>query len=89
MIFIPTMIGSAIAFAAIAVVSTSAAAQGTTSQRSHCMGDALRFCRSVVPNVAKIEACLRENEKLLTPECRAEFHPQTQRTKLESDHFKQ
>ncbi len=88
MIFIPTMIGSAIAFATVAVVPTSAAAQGTASQRSDCMGDALHFCMAVVPNVAKIEACLRQNEMLLTPACRAEFHPKTQRTKLRSGHFK-
>jgi hypothetical protein len=69
------------------VVSAPVLAQGTAEERSACMGDAFRFCLSDIPNVAEIEACLIKNESQLTPACRAEFAPGTQRTKLRREHF--
>ena len=47
---------------AVFIVSpfASAQAQGTPQERSACIGDAFRFCSTDIPNVAKIEAWLRE-----------------------------
>jgi len=64
-----------------------ALAQGTAEQRSDCIGDAFKFCSDDIPDVPKIEACLKAHEHELTPACRAEFEP-TGRTKLQSKHFK-
>jgi len=64
-----------------------ASAQGTSQERSDCMGDALRFCSSDIPNVDEIESCLSENVARLSPACRREFAP-TQTTKLREDHFR-
>jgi hypothetical protein len=55
--------------------SMPAAAQGTAEERNACMGDAFRFCSAVIPDVVRIEACLRSNIDKLTPACRAEFQP--------------
>ncbi len=71
-----------LAFAA----ATSASAQGTSQERSDCMGDALRFCSSDIPFVEEIESCLSQNVARLSPACRREFGP-TQSTKLREDHF--
>lgn len=62
-------------------------AQGTAEERSACMGDAFKYCGSDIPNVSKIEACLKANIGKLKPACRAEFEP-AGRTKLHSSHFK-
>jgi hypothetical protein len=36
-----------------------------------CMPDAVRLCRSFIPNVAKITACMTEKWAQVSPECRA------------------
>ena len=71
-----------LAFAA----ATPAHAQGTSQERSDCMGDAMRFCSSDIPFVEEIESCLQQNMARLSPACRREFAP-TQSTKLREDHF--
>ncbi len=71
-----------LAFAA----ATPASAQGTTQERSDCMGDAMRFCSSDIPFVDEIESCLQQNIARLSPACRREFAP-TQSTKLREEHF--
>lgn len=70
----------------LAFAAPPALAQGTTQERSDCMGDALRFCSSDIPFVEEIESCLSENLARLSPACRREFGP-TQSTKLREDHF--
>ncbi|EKS33232.1 hypothetical protein [Afipia clevelandensis] len=85
-----TMKFSSIAITAcLAFIALPAAAfaQGTSDQRSACMGDAFRFCGADIPNVAKIEACLGQNRANLTPACAAEFQP-AQKTLLKPDHFR-
>ena len=62
-------------------------AQGTSEERSSCMGDAFKFCSSDIPHVSKIEACLKANKSKLSPACRAEFEP-AGKTKIHSSHFK-
>lgn len=71
----------------LAFAATPAWAQGTTQERSDCMGDALRFCSSDIPFVDEIESCLSENVARLSPPCRREFGP-TQSTKLREEHFR-
>jgi hypothetical protein len=66
---------------------SSASAQGTSQQRSACMGDAFRFCSAYIPNVSAIETCLKQNVNSLDPACRAEFQPNG-RTKLRARHFR-
>jgi hypothetical protein len=62
-------------------------AQGTSEERSSCMGDAFKFCSSDIPHVSKIEACLKTNMSKLSSGCRAEFEP-AGKTKIHSSHFK-
>lgn len=67
--------------------SSAVFAQGTSEQRSACMGDAFRFCGADIPNVSKIEACLSQNRAGITPACAAEFQP-AQKTLLKPEHFR-
>jgi hypothetical protein len=71
----------------IPAVPALAQAQGTAEERSACMSDAFRFCRANIPNVAAIEACLKQNVSSLSPACQAEFAPAGS-TKLQSTHFR-
>jgi hypothetical protein len=75
------------ALVASMLVSVATRAQGTSQERSACMGDAFRFCSADIPNVTKIEACLSQNRNSLTPACAAEFQP-SQSTKLKPEHFR-
>jgi len=79
-------IRSAVGLAMLGLAAAPALAQGTAEERSACMGDALEFCFSDVPDVAKIEACLERHMDKLTPACRAEFEPH-RKTKLRPEHF--
>jgi len=69
------------------VLAAPLSAQGTSEERSSCMGDAFKFCSSDIPHVSKIEACLKANKSKLSPACRAEFEP-AGKTKIHSSHFK-
>ena len=57
------------------LVPTAASAEikPTAEQRAACMGDALMFCSSVVPNMERIASCLAAKKSQLTPRCRAQF----------------
>lgn len=70
----------------LALAASPAWAQGTAQERSDCMGDALRFCSSDIPDVDEIEACLQQNMARLSPACRREFAPASS-TKLKPEHF--
>ena len=72
---------------ALTPLPAAAWAQGTSNERSACMGDAFKFCGAQIPDVAKIEACLNQNRANLTPACAAEFQP-IQRTILKPEHFR-
>jgi hypothetical protein len=69
-------------------ISAPAGAQGTASERSACMGDALSFCGAFVPDVDRITACLKQNVSRLSPACRAEFE-QPGQSKMRTGHFRQ
>ncbi len=60
------------AILATLVASSSASfAQGTSEQRSACMGDAFRYCSAEIPSVPRITACMKTNFSKLTPACKA------------------
>lgn len=80
----PAAAGLAIFLSFLAV---SALAQGTSQERSDCIGDAFRYCASDIPNVALIEACLMKNEDRLSLPCRSEFSS-IKKTKLRREHFR-
>lgn len=78
---IPLIHRSAIALAAVLLMTAPAVAQGTAEQRSACMGDAFEFCGSAIPDATKVEACLRANLKKISPACQAQFRPSSARAK--------
>jgi hypothetical protein len=80
-------VAGCIAFATLVLLSATAFAQGTSEQRSACIGDAFRFCGADIPVVNKIEACLSQNRSALSPACAAEFQP-AGRTMLRPEHFR-
>jgi hypothetical protein len=78
---------TALATAFFTMGSSAVLAQGTAEERSDCMGNAFEFCSAVIPDVAKIEACLKGNMSQLSPECRAEFAANG-RTRLRPEQFR-
>ena len=65
---------SFVAAAFVAVIASDAsAANGTAEQRWACEHDALTFCSREIPNVDRITACMVNNLKKLSPQCRAQF----------------
>ncbi|MDB5575679.1 MAG: hypothetical protein JWR80_855 [Bradyrhizobium sp.] len=57
--------------AALLFVSQTAFAQELTAeQRSACMGDYEKFCKSVVPGGGRIIACLAKESDKITPACK-------------------
>jgi len=56
---------------ALATISTSSFALGTAEQRAACTPDAFRLCRSEIPNVQRVIACLRQNKQNLSKPCQA------------------
>jgi hypothetical protein len=57
----------------LAPTAASAEIKPTAEQRAACMGDALTFCSSMVPNMDRIASCLAAKKSQLTPRCRAQF----------------
>ena len=56
---------------ALATISTSSFALGTAEQRAACTPDAFRLCKSEIPNVERVIACLRQNRPSLSKPCQA------------------
>lgn len=77
----------ALVLAALVLAGTPVSAQGTAQERSACEGDAFKFCFSDIPDVSKIEACMKQHMSELTPACRAEFQPKG-KSKLRAEHFR-
>ena len=47
-----------------------ASAQGDNAARQACAPDAMRLCGDVIPDVAKIAACMQQKKALLSDPCR-------------------
>jgi hypothetical protein len=54
-------------------ISSASADNGTTEQRMACEHDAFAFCRSEIPDVDRITACMVKNLNKLSSPCRAQF----------------
>jgi hypothetical protein len=48
----------------------SAAAQGSDAARQACTPDALKLCSDVIPDVAKVTACMKAKRAQLSEACR-------------------
>lgn len=80
---------AATVLAGLALLSAPALAQGTSEERSACMGDAFKFCTSDIPNVSEIESCLIKNMSKLSKGCQEEFHKAPEgKTTMKAEHFK-
>ena len=55
----------------LALGAGGAMAQGTDAERQFCTPDAMRLCGDVIPDVAKVTACMKAKSSQLSPECRA------------------
>jgi hypothetical protein len=80
------IVAGLLAFAAV-IDAMPASAQGTSAQRTACMGDALRYCSADIPDVSKIEACLLQNRDRLRPACQAQFDS-VGTSRLQPEHFR-
>jgi hypothetical protein len=49
--------------------------QGTAAEQEACTPDVLRLCGNFIPNVDPIVACLRANERQLSPDCHQVMFP--------------
>jgi hypothetical protein len=65
------LIGTAVLATVLTISTAGFAQQGTSEQRSACMGDAFKFCAAEIPNVPKITACMKANLPKLSPACKA------------------
>jgi hypothetical protein len=48
----------------------AASAQGSDAARQACTPDAMRLCSDVIPDVAKVTACMKAKSAQLSPGCR-------------------
>ena len=71
---IRTKVAAALVAAALGW-SGAALAQGTMDQRVACTPDVFRLCKSEIPNVSRIVACMEKQKQDLSPACRAVFKP--------------
>jgi hypothetical protein len=51
----------------------TAVAAETAEQRSACTSDAFRLCGSAMPDAGRVQACLAQNRRSLSPLCREVF----------------
>lgn len=68
------------AVVAALLYATTASAQenyGTPEQRAACTSDAFRLCSSYIPDITKVETCLRQNKSGLSNACRSVFEQGT------------
>jgi hypothetical protein len=55
----------------ISIVMTGAASSYTRQQQQACQGDAMRLCGPVIPDHARIHACLKSHRARISHACRA------------------
>jgi hypothetical protein len=65
---------------ALTTWSTSSFAIGSAEQRAACTPDVFRLCSSVIPNVDRIVACLKQQRPNLSKPCQAVMNSPTAKT---------
>jgi hypothetical protein len=55
---------------ALALRPNAAAAQGNDAARDACTPDAMRLCADVIPDVARVTACMKAKSRQLSEPCR-------------------
>lgn len=68
-------LGAALLIASSLTNLDRAAAQGTPEQQEACKPDVFRLCGNFIPNVEPIIACLKANERNLSPPCHEVMFP--------------
>lgn len=64
---------------ALSVAMWSTAGQAyTPEQQQACTNDAFRLCGADIPDVDRVTACMVRNKSQLSPECRAQFRPDSE-----------
>jgi hypothetical protein len=48
----------------------AAYAQGSDAARQACTPDAMRLCSDVIPDVARVTACMKAKSRQISPACR-------------------
>jgi hypothetical protein len=65
---------AAAAIALTIVTFSTASFAGTRAEaEAACMSDAFRLCSSAIPNVSRVESCMKQNFTKLSPGCKAQF----------------
>jgi hypothetical protein len=62
--------GAAILLALLFGCADHASAQGSEAARQACTPDAMRLCSDVIPDVAKVTACMKARSSQLSDACR-------------------
>jgi hypothetical protein len=68
---IRTALAGTVVAAALLASSAAGFAQGTSEQRSACMGDAFKYCSAHIPNVSAVTTCMKANYSKLSAACKA------------------
>lgn len=55
--------------------SAQGAGQGSDAARQACTPDAMRLCSDVIPDVAKVTACMKAKYRQLSEPCRVAMRP--------------
>jgi hypothetical protein len=65
-----------VALAALSSYATQgwAGAPSEAEKRAACTGDVMQFCYSMIPDMGRIEGCLRANRARLSPSCKGLFN---------------
>ena len=67
---IAQLAGTLVLLALLFANLNGASAQGTDAERQACTPDAMRLCSDVIPDVAKVTACMKAKSAQLSQECR-------------------
>ncbi|NWG24581.1 MAG: hypothetical protein HXY30_09265 [Pseudorhodoplanes sp.] len=68
-----TFATAAVIALSITTFSGNAFAGSRAEAEAACMSDAFKFCMSAIPNVSRVETCMKQNFTKLSPGCKAQF----------------
>lgn len=57
----------------LGLVASAQAFEPTEAQKQACTPDAFRLCGSAIPDIARVTACMKANERNLSTPCKAVF----------------